>query len=67
MAQGITRSLHVELALALGAVRAGVDVLQIMGAAPLAVSAIVLGASLAQRKESAATSSAATSLDGAPS
>jgi hypothetical protein len=39
-----------ELALALGVVRAAVDVLTIMGDATLAVSAIVLGASMFQRR-----------------
>ena len=48
--QELTRELHIELALALGAARAAMDVLQIMGRALLAVSAVVLGASMAQRK-----------------
>ena len=55
MLQAITRSLHVELALALGAAKAGVEVLHIMGGATLAISAIVLGASMAQSKDDSAT------------
>lgn len=39
-----------ELALALGVLRAAVDVLTIMGEATLAVSAVVLGASMFQKR-----------------
>ena len=55
-----------ELALALGIVRAGVDVLIIMGDALLAVSAIVLGASMFQRRgPDAAAAAAVPSADAA--
>lgn len=42
-----------ELALALGVMRAAIDVLAIMGDATLAVSAVVLGASMFQKRPTA--------------
>ena len=53
--QSITGGLHVELTLALGIVRAAIDVLTIMGDATLAVSAVVLGASMFQKRSMADT------------
>ena len=64
--QSITRGLHVELALALSIVRVAVDVLAIMGDALLAVSAIVLGASMFQRRGPAPAAAAFTAGDAKP-
>ena len=61
LGQAQTQGLHFELSLALGAARAAMNVLQIMGGALLAVSAVVLGASMAQRKAPSAGSGSLTS------